>query len=118
MTSPILNFSSASVARRWAAAIRDGASVIAVSPFITSTGFTAALEEKGAACELYTVISAENYASGASQLSCLERLVAAKVRVYHLEDLHAKLLLVPGKLVTVGSQNMTDKGARNLEATV
>src|SRR5262249_10680513 len=80
--------------------------------------------KKGAACRLYTVVfSAENFTSGGSEVSCLRKLFDAGVRIYHLGDrsghsrLHAKILLLPNELVTIGSQNMTAGGMSNLEAT-
>jgi hypothetical protein len=68
--------------------------------------------------ELYIVFTTENFASGASSLRCLRRLVEGGVTVYHLPDLHAKMLLVPGQVVTIGSQNLTSGGLGNREASV
>src|SRR5258708_2141043 len=102
--------------RRWRQVIRAAGDLVAFSPYITQSEVTDALAAKGERCSLYTVASVENLASGASSLSCLRALVSAGVRVYHLLGLHAKMLLVPGRVVTVGSQNFTAAGDRNLEA--
>ncbi|MBI1913359.1 MAG: phospholipase D family protein [Planctomycetes bacterium] len=118
MAPPLLNFKALSLSHRWVAAIRDAKEVVAFSPYITTSAVTDALAEKGEECSLYTVVSVENYASGSSKLSCLKKLREAKVKIYHLDTLHAKVLLVPRTLVTVGSQNMTAGGTTNQEATV
>lgn len=106
------------VARRWRQGVQAAGDFLAFSPYLTNCEMTAALAARGGRCSLYTVASVENLASGASSLACLRTLVTAGVRVYHLPGLHAKLLLVPGKLVTVGSQNFTAGGVVNREATV
>ncbi len=118
MSRPILNFNARSMPGRWKKAIAAAGRVVAFSPYITNSAATEAMEAKGPACELYTVVTFEVYAAGASRIGCLKRLMAAKVRVYHLETLHAKILLIPRKAVTIGSQNMTVGSSGNQESTV
>ena len=67
---------------------------------------------------LYTLFQAENFATGASSIGCLQRLTSGGVTAYHLPGLHAKMLLIPGRLLTVGSQNLTSRGTQNLEASL
>jgi len=118
VSRPILNFNARSMPGRWKKAIAAAGRVVAFSPYITNSAATEAMEAKGPACELYTVVTFEVYAAGASKIGCLKRLMAAKVRVYHLETLHAKILLIPRKAVTIGSQNMTVGSSGNQESTV
>ncbi len=118
VSRPILNFNARSMPGRWKKAIAAAGRVAAFSPYITNSAATEAMEAKGPACELYTVVTFEVYAAGASKIGCLKRLMAAKVRVYHLETLHAKILLIPRKAVTIGSQNMTVGSSGNQESTV
>lgn len=115
---PIQEFDADALSKRWVAAIEAAAEVVAFSPYITDSDVIDAFKAKGAACTLYTVATAEVYASRGSTLSCLQGLIAAGVHLFHIERLHAKLLLVSGKIVTIGSQNMTGGGTRNREATV
>lgn len=61
------------------------------------------------ACELF--------ASGSSSLEALLQSVRAGHRVFHVDDLHAKLVLTRGT-ACVGSQNLTARGQRNREASV
>ena len=51
------------------------------------------------------------------QLSSLKRLIEAGHSVFHVEGLHAKLVLERGVAATVGSQNLTIKGQKNRELT-
>ena len=101
VSRPILNFNARSMPGRWKKAIAAAGRVVAFSPYITNSAATEAMEAKGPACELYTVVTFEVYAAGTSKIGCLKRLMAAKVRVYHLETLHAKILLIPRKAVTI-----------------
>lgn len=118
VSRPVLSFKSVRFARRWVATIAAAKRVVAFSPFITRCAVTEALAKRGPTCQLYTVVTVENYASGGSSVSCLRRLFDAKVQIYHLDDLHAKILLIPDELVTIGSQNMTGGGTTNREASV
>jgi hypothetical protein len=118
VSRPALSFKARGFARRCVSAIASATKVIAFSPFITKCGITEAFAAKGAACTLYTVISARNYAMGLSKLTCLRRLFDAKVQICHIDGLHAKILLLPNELVTIGSQNMTSGGTANREASV
>lgn len=68
---------------------------------------------------LYTVFSLENFAAGGSSFQVLRKIFKRpNTRIYHLEGLHAKLFFVDGNLISLGSQNLTARGAKNLEATV
>lgn len=107
------------IAPRWGKEVDSGRPVMFFSPYVTGECARRVLTREGAGrVELYTVFSAENFASGASSFGCLRGLVREGVAAYHLPNLHAKMLLVPGKTLTVGSQNLTDGGTANREATI
>src|SRR5262249_16925224 len=103
---------------RWRREAKMGKMVLAFSPFVTPPCAARILLSSFGQLELYTVVSAENFATGASSLGLLKKLLDNQVPIYHLHDLHAKILLVPGHAVTVGSQNMTQAGKRNREANI
>ncbi len=88
----------------------------ASSPYVTSDK----LFSQGAAQEkaLYTVFEAMNFISGASSLIILERLMESGVAVFHVDALHAKVVLIDRCYFSLGSQNLTKRGERNIEANV
>lgn len=106
--------------RRWKDELRgDVAHVSIFSPYITSK--TAELVVQAVPpqrCAIHTSFSLENFAAGASSLRTLRFLVAAGFSLYQVPNLHAKIVLVPGRFASVGSQNLTQQGGRNKEATV
>jgi hypothetical protein len=109
-----------SVAHRWKQEVAAATErVILHFPFITTRAVEMVLGEKRPPrCEVYTRFEAQHFASGASSLDALKRLLDMGVRLYELPRLHAKLLIVPGRFASVGSQNLTAQGFRNREATV
>ena len=66
---------------------------------------------------LITTLSPDAYLGGALDITILRQLIKEHVKVFHLKNLHAKVLLT-GKNVTIGSQNFTDGGRLNVEASI
>lgn len=52
------------------------------------------------------------------QFQALKRAIQNGCRIYHLDNLHAKLLVVDNRIVSAGSQNFTYRGRKNKEITV
>lgn len=89
--------------------------VLVFSPYLTSTSV---LRQVAAPLALYTEFSLELFASGASTFRVLKEVFAwPNAEVFWLPNLHAKIIVVDDGMLTVGSQNMTARGERNLEAT-
>lgn len=65
---------------------------------------------------VYTCFEAKTFLSGGSSLQLLQELLEQKISLYHVSNLHAKMLVVDDKLVHLGSQNFTKKGRCNKEA--
>jgi len=111
-----------SITRRWVSEIeRAQERVLLFFPFLSPKTVKKVLGGKRPpCCEVYTLFRAEHFANGASSLDALKILLGMGVRLYSIDRpmLHAKVLLVPGKFVSVGSQNLTQQGRRNREATV
>ena len=107
------------VARRWKREANDAYKLIIFSPYITSaTAETVTSEVSSDACEIYTLFSAELFINLSSSIKTLIKLKKSGFLLYSLPSLHAKIVLVPGVFASIGSQNLTTRGARNLEATV
>ena len=89
------------------------------SPYITSSLAERAL--KGSTprwIEVYTRFEIEAFAAGASSLSTLRMLKKKGYPLFHVPRLHAKVFDHPRDFATVGSQNLTQRGTRNREATI
>jgi hypothetical protein len=89
------------------------------SPYLTSKiAESITNESSDAALEVYTLFSAELFSSKASSLTAIENIINQGHKVFHLPDLHAKMVVIPEKFCSVGSQNLTNKGQRNKEINV
>lgn len=109
-----------SIDRRWRNELHDETvKVWAFSPYLTSKTADSVLGRLGeGACEIYTLFEMEVFASGASSLSTLSKLLDQGHQLFHLPRLHAKIILAPGEFASIGSQNLTSRGTRNKEATI
>src|SRR5687767_5711142 len=91
-----------SVVSAWTRASGSSAqTVLAFSPYVTSETAERVLYRHGdvkGRCTLYTLFDAEVFVNGSSTLGTLRRLLRAGVRLYALDDLHAKMVVVPGKV--------------------
>jgi hypothetical protein len=97
----------------------DVAKVQVFSPYLTSKTADSVLSQLGnGVCEIYTRFEMDVFASGASSLLTLRKLLEQGHELFHLPELHAKIMLIPGEFATIGSQNLTSRGTRNKEATV
>ncbi len=67
---------------------------------------------------IVTDISPENALEMPYQLKAAKKALSLGIVVRSLEGLHAKVLLVDGNRTSVGSQNFTERGRLNKEATV
>src|SRR4051812_12680474 len=108
------------VAGCWKEEVADANGIVKLfSPFITQEAVDHVFGAEGPLrCEVYTLFRADHFAKGASSLDTLKSLQERGARLFDLAKLHAKILLVPGKFASVGSQNFTGNGRRNKEATI
>lgn len=89
------------------------------SPYITSSLVEKALEATlPSRIEVHTSFDIASFAAGASSLSSLKSLHKIGYPLFHVPRLHAKIVFHPRKFATVGSQNLTQRGTLNREATV
>lgn len=109
-----------SIARRWKTEIVGlSAAKYVFSPYITSgTAESVLAAIAGEPCEIYTLFSAELFVSKASSLKTIKKLASYGHQIFHLPNLHAKIIFVPGAFASIGSQNLTLNGTRNKEASV
>ena len=108
------------IARRWKTEIVGAPRAKYVfSPYITSgTAESVLANVTGEPCEIYTLFSAELFVSKASSLRTIKKLASYGHKLFHLPNLHAKIILVPDVFASIGSQNLTLNGTRNKEASV
>lgn len=105
------------VSRRWKKEASKSKELVFFSPYITSsTAETVLLHYTGPDCTIYTCFKAENFACRASSLKTLKKLIQSGCELFHIEDLHAKVMLSED-FISIGSQNLTNRGRTNLEAT-
>lgn len=107
------------VVRRWKREASDADKLIIFSPYLTSTtAETVTSVVDSDACEIYTLFSSELFINQSSSVKTLIKLKKNGFRLYSLPSLHAKIVLIPGVFASIGSQNLTTRGSKNLEATV
>ena len=88
-----------------------------MSPYITSsTAETILLSNCELNSKIYTCFKAENFVQQASSLSTLKKLLLNHCKLFHIADLHAKVMLTDN-FISIGSQNLTNKGRINKEST-
>lgn len=108
-----------SIDRRWKKEIAlANEKIVFLSPYLTSN--TANLVLQNALPEItrvYTVFSFWNFVSGSSSIKTLKQLRNKGFQLFHLEKLHAKVLIVDNSFASLGSQNLTFGGTKNREAT-
>ena len=108
-----------SIDRRWRKELgraAPGAKVF--SPFITSnTAESVTAQLDGRTSEIHTVFKVELFAMGSSSLATLRNLINQGHSLYHVDGLHAKIVLIPGEFASLGSQNLTRGGIVNKEAS-
>ncbi len=106
------------VASSWARIIRNAKQQLLVfTPYLTSLKVLRAAAPT-VRMRIYTEFSAELFASGASSLAAVKEMAKRRnTEVYWLPGLHAKIIVVDNRCFSLGSQNVTAKGERNIEAT-
>ena len=92
--------------------------LIVASPYLTSTIAEDLLTGVApSTVKILTTFRAENFASGASSLATLRRIVLAGFQLSHSDNLHAKVVSSE-VFCSIGSQNLTEGGLQNREASV
>ena len=109
-----------SIDRRWKAEISDGdEKVIILSPYITpNTAQKVLIDATPSNCDIYTSVAIMNFVSGASSIDTLKYLKNRGFGLYSLKNIHAKIILIPNRFCSIGSQNLTYGGTKNKEATL
>lgn len=103
---------------QWRTAVEHSKSRITVlTPYLTDTVISALLD--GRQARIFTLFKVMDFASGASDLCALPKLLEQGHTLYELPNLHAKVVMDEDGFVTLGSQNVTHRGqADNLELSV
>ncbi|MFT4638698.1 MAG: hypothetical protein ACI8T1_002021 [Verrucomicrobiales bacterium] len=94
----------------------DADCIKAASPYVTCNRLFA--NTKASSKILYTDFRAISFISGASSLTVLRKLMELSVDIFHVSALHAKVFLIDENSFSLGSQNLTVQGQKNIEANV
>lgn len=112
-----VSFRTTKVKEAWKRAVLDAeGGLVVFSPFITSNTAEEVLAAATKA-QIHTRFDVKSFASGASSLATLKALSDAGHQIFHVDNLHAKIVLSKGKFVSIGSQNLTKGGTKNREIT-
>jgi hypothetical protein len=107
------------ISRRWKKECKQAKKVIVLSPYINSpTANSVLLNSESNSYEIYTLFEPELFINRSSSLDTLIKLAKSGCEIYHLDNLHSKIVLIPDKFASIGSQNLTSRGTKNLESTV
>ena len=90
--------------------------ILAASPYVTCDRLFS--NSNAAAKILYTDFRAISFVSGSSSLATLRSLLVSGVKLFHVPTLHAKVYWIDGACFSLGSQNLTLQGKKNIEANV
>lgn len=104
------------VSRRWKAEASRARKIQFFSPYITSSTAETVMHLDTGIRYIYTCFKAENFLRKASSLPTLKKLLLSGCKLFHIESLHAKVMLTDDYM-SIGSQNLTNKGSSNKEAT-
>ena len=104
------------VAKRWKSELNTDKKVYILSPYITSNTAESVVKNTQS-CEIYTVFNIENFLIGTSSIVALKNLINKGFKIYHIPQLHAKIVLIADTFVSIGSQNLTNQGTKSKEAT-
>ena len=108
-----------SIVRRWKKECSCATDTIILSPYITSnTGEVVTSNIDINNCKIYTLFDAELFINKSSSINTLINLKKSGFTIYSLPNLHAKIVLTSNNIVTIGSQNLTNRGHKNFEATI
>jgi len=121
MTNQVRLYIKKKITRQWSLKREsNNGEFIAFSPYLTSPTADSVLAPTGnhQHCRVYTLFNAEVFANGSSSIRTLKRLKTQGVKLFAIENLHAKVVVVPEVCASIGSQNITGKGNHNLEASV
>lgn len=108
-----------SIHKKWIDCLKNSTSKnILVSPYLTPTLANSLIESINPKnISIYTRFSLEDFASKSTSLSLIKNLTQKNYNFFEIKDLHAKVILIPGFFASIGSQNLTNKGKINKEAT-
>lgn len=96
-------------------------SITIFSPFFDSLLLKLLIYNKHVPPDNITVITnfkVDNLIENYGQLKTIKTLLDKGIPVLSIDSIHAKILLIDGQHVVIGSQNFTNQGRRNREASI
>jgi len=109
-----------SINRRWLKEVsKTDDEVIIVSPYLTDPTANSVLDKAPeSGTRIYTLFDLRNFLLRASSFKAVKRMFDNDMEVYHIDKLHAKMIIIPDRFASIGSQNLTTNGTRGREASV
>ena len=93
--------------------------IIFLSPYVTSNiAEEILINAQHRNITLYTLFKSENFINMSSSLDTIKKLKNNGVNIFHIDNLHAKILIKDNEFITIGSQNLTDRGLKNREINI
>ncbi|GFE71446.1 phospholipase D-like domain-containing protein [Chroococcus sp. FPU101] len=110
----------ANIVERWKRELKQASGrVIVFSPYLTNLALEVlTLIKDKENSEIYTRFDFDLFNQGSSSIKTLKTLLDLGFQIYELSKLHAKLIIIPDRFVSIGSQNLTTQGQYNLEANM
>ena len=96
-------------------------SITVISPYVDNTVKMLLTNSKinyGVKICIITRIDPDTIFDKPYQIRSLINCMKNDIAVFHLDELHAKLLIIDDKYISVGSQNFTSRGKKNKETTM
>lgn len=110
---------TSNIAPLWRSKARKSSTPLTIlSPYLSGNDAQLLVANKPST-RIYTLFDLEVFASGASSFDLVADLVTKGSQVFHLEHLHAKVVMDEDGFVCLGSQNLTRRGkSKNRELSV
>ena len=104
------------ISKKWLSIKERQNDIVIFSPYITSDILPRiCLNNKNSIVSVYTNFSIDSFIGGSSDIQQLITLKKLDARLFHIDNLHAKMFLIKNEFATIGSQNFTKKGTKNIE---
>lgn len=116
----ISEFYAKDVYKYWKKLVNKAKSSVTIySPYISQTiNDLLANVSAGITIRIITKLDADSLCGNYQIEALLDAIKNYKAKIFHLNELHAKILLVDDEFVSVGSQNFTKQGRRNKETSL
>jgi hypothetical protein len=96
-------------------------SITIISPYVDATVVDLLLSEgvdDSVQKQVYTRVDSDTIFDKPYQVKALIHCVEKGIEIFHISELHAKVLVIDEKYISLGSQNFTRRGRKNKETSI